>query len=467
MKYSIKNVMLQKENLEYINGYISVDTKCNWKCKNHPDIKICLTVRNLITSKVSGCPICNREKESYHRSFAFHYPEMLKEWDYEKNDVNPKIISKHSCKEVYWKCDKNHSFLQAINSRACREYKCPYCTNKRVLKGFNDLWTTHPHIAEFLENPNDGYEYTYGSTVKLNFKCKDCGCVKNATISDIVKNGFKCPCCSDGFSYPEKVMYNFLSLCGIQFDYHARKNILKWNDKYEYDFYLPNENKIIETHGNQHYEDTVDFEIKLKEQLDIDKSKRELAIKNGIEEYIVIDCRRSNIGFIKNNILKSDFLYGISIHKNIDWNQIDTLAQKSLVKKVCDFYQYTKGTMTFEMIGKCFNLHKGTIKKYIITGTKLGFCDYDETIQRKIGHIISNRKYSKNVYCINTNQVFENSNVAGEYYNVIPSDIRSICNNKKWRKTAGKHPDTGEGLMWTYNVPKNFDENDIIYHKGF
>lgn len=209
MKCTIENVMLYKQNLEYIDGYTAMTKKCNWRCKNHPNIQISDTTRNLLNSKVSGCPICNREKELYLRSFAYHYPDMLKEWDYDKNEVDPKMISKHSCKEVYWKCENGHSFFQAINSRVCRNYQCPYCTNKKVLKGFNDLWTTHPQVAKLLVNPDEGYKYTYGSVVQLDFKCPDCGAIKNTSLSTVVNRGLTCLSCSDGFSYPEKLCIIF------------------------------------------------------------------------------------------------------------------------------------------------------------------------------------------------------------------------------------------------------------------
>lgn len=462
MKCTIENVMLYKPNLEYLDGYVSMTKKCNWKCKNHPELPISDTTRNLLASKVAGCPICNREKELYLRSFAYHYPEMLKEWDYEKNTVNPRMVSKHSSKQVYWLCDKGHSFYQAINSRVYDNYNCPYCTNKAVLVGFNDLWTTHPEVAKLLANPEEGYKYTYGAVVKLDFKCPDCGEIKNTWLSDAVNRGFKCPSCSDGFSYPERVMYNFLSSCKIDFKYHARKRLLKWNENYEYDFYLPNENAIIETHGMQHYSETHDFKVTLQEQIEIDKNKENLALANGIKNYITIDCSNSNIDYIKTNILANDFLYNLSKDKNIDWKEIDKKSQSSMVKRVCQFYTDNKKTMTFEMIGEHFNLSKGTIRKYIIDGSKLGFCEYSEAEQRSLGHKICNKRRSKKVYCITTNQVFENAIVAGKYYNINPTGIRDVCRKKKWKKSAGAHPVTGKRLVWTYDIPNNFNKTDII-----
>lgn len=257
-------------------------------------------------------------------------------------------------------------------------------------------------------------------------------------------------------------MYNFLLICKVDFKYHVRKKLLKWCENYEYDFYLSNDKTIIETHGIQHYSETNDFKVTLSEQIEIDKYKENLALKNGIKNYIVIDCRNSNIDYIKSNILKNDFLYNLSKDKNINWEEINKRSQSSMVKTVCEFYTENKRNMTFEMIGKHFNLSKGTIKKYIVDGSKLGFCEYNSTEQRCLGHKICNKRRSKKVYCTTTNQVFENAIVAGKYYNIHPASIREVCRKRKWKKTAGIYPDTGERLVWTYHIPNNFKETNII-----
>lgn len=31
--------------------------------------------------------------------------------------------------------------------------RCPVCAGKKVLVGYNDLWTTHPEIAKLLKDP--------------------------------------------------------------------------------------------------------------------------------------------------------------------------------------------------------------------------------------------------------------------------------------------------------------------------
>ena len=76
--------------------------------------------------------------------------DLMKEWDYEKNSLiglaPEKLLSK-SNKKAWWKCKKGHSWQMEIFHRSDGR-KCPYCTNRRVLIGFNDLNTLFPDIAK-------------------------------------------------------------------------------------------------------------------------------------------------------------------------------------------------------------------------------------------------------------------------------------------------------------------------------
>lgn len=65
------------------------------------------------------------------------------------------------------------------------------------------------------------------------------------------------------------------------------------------------------------------------------------------------------------------------------------------------------------------------------------------------GRYIGNKHpKAKKVKCITTNEVFESIADAKRKYNVCSSDISKCCNGKQ--KSAGKHPITGEKLVWKY-----------------
>ena len=128
-------------------------------------------------------------------------PELLDEWNYEKNGQvgnTPENISAGSGIAVWWKCKKGHSYRAAPNSKTSMHYGCPYCNNKRVLPGFNDLATVNPELAsEWNYERNDGstpQDFTIGSDKKVWWKCKN-GHEWEARIANR-KKGSGCPYCA-------------------------------------------------------------------------------------------------------------------------------------------------------------------------------------------------------------------------------------------------------------------------------
>ena len=81
-------------------------------------------------------------------SLAEHNPELLKEWDYEKNKVDPKNVSYGTGEKAWWICPRGHNYYSSIYGRR-KGSSCPYCSNNKVLKGFNDLETTNPGILKY------------------------------------------------------------------------------------------------------------------------------------------------------------------------------------------------------------------------------------------------------------------------------------------------------------------------------
>ena len=78
--------------------------------------------------------------------------DLLAEWDTEKNaalGLYPNTIGCKSSKyRVFWKCPLGHSYDMYIGNRTRRNDQCPFCSNKRLLIGFNDLAHVAPSICE-------------------------------------------------------------------------------------------------------------------------------------------------------------------------------------------------------------------------------------------------------------------------------------------------------------------------------
>ena len=75
-------------------------------------------------------------------------PTVADEWDYEKNNgLRPNDFSANNAGKAWWRCSKNHSWQAKISNRN-NGADCPYCTNRLVLKGFNDLLTIDPALCK-------------------------------------------------------------------------------------------------------------------------------------------------------------------------------------------------------------------------------------------------------------------------------------------------------------------------------
>lgn len=80
-------------------------------------------------------------------SLAVIHPELAAEWNYDKNGVlTPEMVYAQSNKSVWWIGKCGHEWEASPNNRVNGE-NCPFCSNQRILKGFNDLQTIYPHLA--------------------------------------------------------------------------------------------------------------------------------------------------------------------------------------------------------------------------------------------------------------------------------------------------------------------------------
>lgn len=81
------------------------------------------------TSRGDSCPICSGKRVlKGYNDLETTNPELIKEWDYEKNIVKPYEISKGYDKKVWWKCNKcGHSYCNSPNSRISQNVGCKYC----------------------------------------------------------------------------------------------------------------------------------------------------------------------------------------------------------------------------------------------------------------------------------------------------------------------------------------------------
>ena len=261
---------------------------------------------------------------------------------------------------------------------------CPCCANVAIVPDINSIWATDRWMCDLGLSKEEAEKYTHGKNKKINIICPDCGAQKNnVKILDIYKNKSIGCKCGDGFSYPEKVMSSILDQLNIDYETQAT---FEWSDRKRYDFYVPSKNMIIETHGSQHYEETRRKNGRtLKEEQENDRFKKDISLLNGIEKYIVIDCRKSNLEFIKSAIESSELCYELDL-ASVNWLFCEEYALKNIVKSVCDYWVVKSDKEGVTEVSAKFGISVSATRGYLKKGTKLGWCNYSrqEEIKKKV-----------------------------------------------------------------------------------
>lgn len=138
------------------------------------------------------------KKATPENCLATNYPDIAKEWDYEKNNgLTPYDVTWGNGKKVWWKCPVcGYSYLMSPNSRTNKSTKnghgqsCPVCAGKIVICGYNDLKTLFPDLChdwnyeknKLLKKPLPE-QYTPKSGVKVHWKCHIDGGEWESTIA--------------------------------------------------------------------------------------------------------------------------------------------------------------------------------------------------------------------------------------------------------------------------------------------
>lgn len=209
------------------------------------------------------CPICTGRRLIVGvTDLATTDPELAKQL---LNPENAFKCHRSSNKEFEWKCPKGHQWKATVNRRSAG-CDCPVCSNKKVIVGINDLWTTNPDIAEQLVDTTIGYKVTYGSKRRTKWKCTK-GHVWEATIFVRVgsksKYGTRCPKCSKSQSYLEKLVLD--TVCELYLgDIKSRKRPIRTIDgkQRELDIWLPDLNLAFEVQDFNTHSKTSDKELR-------------------------------------------------------------------------------------------------------------------------------------------------------------------------------------------------------------
>lgn len=148
---TIRPELLSEWNFE-ANGDVTPDSllpgspyKAHWICPSGH--RYIARVNNRAAGQRSGCGICsNKVVAAGVNDLQSQSPDLMSEWDWNKNDVDPSTLSVRSSHRAHWVCKLGHQWRTSVSKRASGQ-GCPFCSNARLMPGFNDLMTVNPDLA--------------------------------------------------------------------------------------------------------------------------------------------------------------------------------------------------------------------------------------------------------------------------------------------------------------------------------
>ena len=266
------------------NGFNPKDIPVNsckevfWKCKNGHTWKEKVS---RVYGRKNKCLYCSgRIVQSGYNDLQTLYPELAKEWDYDKNDITPDRVSPKDTDLYWWKCKNGHpSFRRSVEHRVNRQDTCPYCSGRMVVPGINDLQTLYPQIAaEWDYENNDGVlpnEVSAETWKSYNWICpKGHHYPMKVHLRTHSIKSLDCPKCvkAHSTSFPEQAIFYYTKQY-FPDAINRYKGLSK--TKLELDIYIPSWNIGIEYDGKLYHSS--------KEAKERDKNKYQICKRKGIK----------------------------------------------------------------------------------------------------------------------------------------------------------------------------------------
>ena len=92
---------------------------------------------------VFRCPVCTRKVIiAGENDLLSEYPILQDIWDFEKNQIDPTVISPKANDKYHFICEKGHSYSTYLYTLIDHDFRCLVCDNIIVQPGSNSLLDT-------------------------------------------------------------------------------------------------------------------------------------------------------------------------------------------------------------------------------------------------------------------------------------------------------------------------------------
>ena len=275
--------------------YVFLDTYANKRTKIRVKHNVCGNVyevkpNNFIRGR--RCPYCSGNVKKTNTQFKQEVFDLVgSDYTFLESYVgaNNKLRVKHNqCGNIYEVTP--YHFISGS--------RCPYCfgTIKKTDKEFKQ---------EIYSLVGDEYVFldTYvNNRTKLKVKHKTCGNVYEVLPTNFIQ-GYRCPYCNSPKG--ETIINKILDTLNLNYETQQTFDDLKDDRLLSYDFYLPDQNILIEYQGIQHYQ-PIDYfggEATFKKQQKHDKMKLDYAKNNGYN-LIAVPYTEDTLSKIRKYLIK-------------------------------------------------------------------------------------------------------------------------------------------------------------------
>jgi hypothetical protein len=263
--------------------YRTAKTKVTVTCKEHSDFLV--TPNNHLSG--NGCPKClgrgYTPEEQLENFIKDGHRIHNNKYDYSLVNITDKKLTII--------CPIHGEFKQSKIGHITNESGCPVCGG--IKKGLSRRLSKDEFVAKANETHNHRYTYDnvvyQGAHKKVSITCTKHGDF-SITPANHWSNGVGCPSCfNSNPSKGEVKIYDWLTEHNIHFEFQKSFPDLYYkskNGRLKYDFYIPDQNLLIEFDGEYHY-NPISFSklISKEDQLLLtqtrDRLKTEYAEKNG------------------------------------------------------------------------------------------------------------------------------------------------------------------------------------------
>ncbi len=192
----LKSEWLENSNGDIYNIFSNSNDIIEWICRKcHRNFKAKISNR---AENDKCCPYCsNRKLIKGINDLATTHPHLIKEWS-SLNDRQLSCLTKKSSYKAWWNCSVcSNTYQQVVSHKFTCKISCPYCRKAKILKGFNDLATTHPWLIKEWSTLNDRESCTImsNSNYRAWWKCSACNGEYQQTIKNKLTRKKSCPYC--------------------------------------------------------------------------------------------------------------------------------------------------------------------------------------------------------------------------------------------------------------------------------